>query len=177
MPRLDQIAIVAAGPSDAGDLARVHVRAWRETYRGQLPDAYLARMSPPLHARRWRHQLTRAAAGDVVLAAESAEGLVGYCGAHLLDGTDRGEVSTLYVLRSAQRRGLGRRLLGGAARVLAASGACALDLWVLNGNTPADAFYAHMGGVAVGERAVRGWGGGLRETLYRWSDISDLTRV
>ena len=38
-------AIVPAGPGDAAELALVHVQAWRETYPGVLPAAYLARMS------------------------------------------------------------------------------------------------------------------------------------
>ena len=40
--------VFPAGPSDAEELARVHVTSWRETYRGLLPDAFLARMSEKL---------------------------------------------------------------------------------------------------------------------------------
>jgi ribosomal protein S18 acetylase RimI-like enzyme len=84
-------------------------------------------------------------------------------------------VSTLYVLRSAQRLGLGRRLLGAAARVLQANGADALTLWVLDGNRPARAFYERLGGVETAQRPVRGWGGGLRESAFRWDDIASLS--
>ena len=54
-----QFVIFPAGPTDAEDLARVHVRSWRETYKGLLPDAYLARMSEAAHARRFGQALTR----------------------------------------------------------------------------------------------------------------------
>ena len=50
------VVIFPAGPADAEALARVHVQSWRETYRGLLPDAYLARMSEEAHARRFVHQ-------------------------------------------------------------------------------------------------------------------------
>ena len=45
-----------AGPSDAEELARVHVTSWRETYRGLLADAFLARMSEPGFTRRFRRR-------------------------------------------------------------------------------------------------------------------------
>jgi len=52
-------AISPAGPADAADLAAVHVRSWRETYRGLLPQAALERMSVRAHARRFQHELTQ----------------------------------------------------------------------------------------------------------------------
>src|SRR5213075_494245 len=77
--RLDtQFVIFPAGPTDADDLARVHVQSWRETYRGLLPDAYLARMSEAAHARRFGHALMKPGADDVTLAAADRWGLVGY---------------------------------------------------------------------------------------------------
>ena len=172
MERLVDCVILPAGPADADDLARVHIRAWRETYAGLLPAGYLAAMNPKVHARRWRLQLARARAGDVVLAAEGRGGLVGYCAGAAVG--EEAEIFTLYLLRAAQHTGLGRRLFAGAARVLAAGGAKSLKLWVLNGNRPARAFYARNGGRAGAERPVRGWGGELLETAYLWDDIRTL---
>ena len=174
MERLADCVILPAGPADADELARVHVTAWRETYAGLLPDGYLAAMNPKVHARRWRLQLTRARAGEVVLAAEGAGGLVGYCaGAVSGDGAEA-EIFTLYLLEAFQHAGLGRRLFASAARALAAQGAVSLKLWVLNGNRSASAFYVRNGGRGGSERPVRGWGGDLRETAYAWPDISTL---
>jgi ribosomal protein S18 acetylase RimI-like enzyme len=177
MERLDDILIVAAGPGDAAGLANVHVRAWRETYAGLLPSAYLAQMSRPLHERRWKRLLAAAPPPEIVLAAEGRAGLVGYSAAQarLIDGS--AEVSTLYVIRSAQKLGLGRRLLAASARAQQARGAAAMHLWVLNGNDAARGFYEHLGGLAGAERPVRGWGGGFRETAYHWPDISRLARL
>ncbi len=177
MERLAQHVILPAGPADAAALGEVHVRAWRETYASLLPQAYLAAMSPAIHAARWRRQLTDGPTGDVVLAVEGAGGLVGYCAGGLLKGPERladAEVFTLYLLKTAKGRGLGARLLGGAASALAAQGAASMVIWVLSGNTAARGFYAHLGGRMLGERPVRGWGGGLTETAYRWDDISRL---
>ncbi|HEY1414248.1 MAG TPA: GNAT family N-acetyltransferase [Caulobacteraceae bacterium] len=173
MERLAEFVIVPAGPGDAAALADVHVRAWRETYRGLLPELYLERMSAAQHALRWRRQLTRARPGDVVLAAESPRGVVGYCAGAIVGGTEA-EVFTLYLLRAAQGCGLGRRLLEMTSRALAAQGARSLRLWVLSGNEKAMGFYAHLGGVPVNERPSPGWSGALRETAFRWSDIRAL---
>jgi GNAT superfamily N-acetyltransferase len=178
MERLAESVIIPAGPGDAVGLAEVHVRSWRETYSGLLPDQQLERMSAPVHARRWRRQLARVRAGEVVLVGEGPGGLTAYCaGALTSAGQGECEIFTLYLLKAAQGAGLGRRLFQTTARVLQAQGGRALKLWVLNGNTRARAFYAHMGGVPVEERPVSGWGGGLMETAYRWSDIRALTRV
>jgi ribosomal protein S18 acetylase RimI-like enzyme len=171
--------ISPAGPADAAALAQVHVRSWRETYPGILPRAALERMSPALHARRFRHDLTRAPAGQVTLIAESGDGAVGYVGGALLKGGGRGadaEVSTLYVLRSAQGAGVGRALLVSAARVLKAEGAMSLLLFVLTRNDKARGFYERMGGEAFAEVASHGWGESLTEAAYRWRDIAALTR-
>src|SRR5437762_10128580 len=69
--------VFPAGPTDAEDLARVHVTSWRETYRGLLSDAFLARMSEPGFTRRFRRDLADPKAG-VTLAAADRYGLVGY---------------------------------------------------------------------------------------------------
>ena len=177
MQRLDDIVIVAAGPGDATALAEVHVAAWRETYRGLLPAAYLAQMNIHLHARRWRGQLMAARPPEIVLAAEGRDGLVGYCAGQVRSDTALAEVSTLYLLAGVQKLGLGRRLLCATGRVLQARGASALSLWVLKGNTRAQGFYEHLGGAAAAERPVRGWGGGYTEIAYHWGDINRLARM
>jgi ribosomal protein S18 acetylase RimI-like enzyme len=171
-------AISPAGPADAAELGRVHVTSWRETYPGILPAAALSRMSVTAHARRFHHELMRAGPGQVTLIAEGAEGVVGYAAGALLGADSRGadaEVFTLYVLRQAQGVGVGRALLKASARVLRAQGAASQMLFVLSRNEPARGFYERLGGEAFAEVASRGWGEGLTETAYRWSDIGTLT--
>lgn len=177
MESLVDYAILPAGPADAEALGRVHVRAWRETYPGLLPAHYLARMNPKLHARRFQQDLMRAAPGRATLIAEGVEGAVGYAHGVLLSGPGRGadaEVETLYVIRAAQRIGVGRALLTACARVLKAEGATSLMLLVLSRNEPARRFYERLGGEAFAEVASHGWGEGVTETAYRWKDIGAL---
>ena len=167
-------AIVPAGPSDADGLAGVHVQSWRETYPGILPSGYLERMSAPLHARRWRSRLMQL--NEITLVAESAEGLVGFCSGDWARGrgpeTTEAEVHTLYVLKSAQGLGVGRRLMAGAVRALAARGATSLHVAVLRDNLPARVFYEHLGGSLDGEHVELVGGASVAAVDYRWEDLA-----
>ena len=170
--------ILPPGPADAEALAVVHVRAWREAYRGLLPDAYLARMSEADYARRFRRSLTHPGSHEVTLVAATRDGLFGYvqAGPSRARVPGEAEVATLYVLRQWHGRGAGRRLLIGAARALAADGARSVALSVLRDNIAARGFYEHLGGEADPPRSERGPGGVvLQEVTYRWPDIARLT--
>jgi ribosomal protein S18 acetylase RimI-like enzyme len=176
-PNSPGVLIVPAGPADAEALARVHVRSWRETYRGLLPDGYLARMSEADFTRRFRRALTLPGPNDVTLAAAARDGLIGYVqgGPSRARRDGEAEVQTLYLLRQAQGLGLGKRLLSGAARALAAQGAGSLLIAVLRDNARARGFYEHLGGVAEPATLERGPGGALlHEVAYRWADIERL---
>ena len=169
--------VFPAGPSDAEELARVHVTSWRETYRGLLADAFLARMSEPGFTRRFRRALN--APGDsVTLAAADRYGLVAYAQGGLSRRGIPGEaeIATLYVLRQAQGAGLGKRLMAETARALAAQGATSLMISVLRDNIRARGFYEHLGGEPEAARQEPGPGGRLLyEVAYRWPDIKTLT--
>ena len=164
-------AISPAGPGDAGDLARVHVQAWRETYPDLLPKAYLDGLSVPRHARLWRRRLM--STHEVTLAAEGADSLVGYCSGGEARGRVDGlaEITTLYLLREAQGLGLGRRLLTDTARVLAARGAVSLVIWVLRDNVKARGFYEHLGGRLDAARGESVGGQIIPSVGYRWERL------
>jgi ribosomal protein S18 acetylase RimI-like enzyme len=173
----DSFVIFPAGPSDAEALAKVHVRSWRETYRGLLPDAYLARMSEAVFARRFARTLLYPGPDELTLAAADRNGLVGYAsgGPSRTGVSGEGEIATLYLLRRAQGHGLGARLMTDTARAMAARGAKSLMISVLRDNTPARGFYEHLGGIAEPPRREPGPGGQLLyEVSYRWADIGAL---
>ena len=170
--------IFPAGPADAEALARVHVQSWRETYRGLLPDAYLARMSEEAHARRFAKALLKPGPDDVTLAVADRWGLAGYAqgGPSRRGAPGEAEVATLYLVRAAQNRGLGGKLLGDTARALAVRGARSLVISVLRDNFAARGFYEHLGGEPEAARREPGPGGGSYwEVAYRWADITRLT--
>lgn len=169
--------IFPAGPDDAADLARVHVAAWRETYEGLLPSSYLARMSIPIHTRRFHASLVSGAPSEATLAAASRDGLVGYAagGPSRSRRDGEAEITTLYLLRNAQGNGLGHDLVRGLSRLFAANGASSLMISVLRDNLKARGFYEHLGGKAEAPRREPGPGGVTYEVSYRWPDIRVLT--
>ena len=169
--------IFPPGPADAEALAHVHVTSWRETYRGLLPDAFLARMSEPGFARRFLRDLTRPDA-PLTLAAADRFGIVGYAsgGPSRRNVEGEAEIAVLYVLASAQGKGVGRELLTRTAKALRDQGARSLVISVLRENFHARGFYEHLGGEAEPARREPGPGGALLwEVAYRWPDIRSVT--
>ena len=165
-----------AAPDDAPALARVHVASWAETYQGLMPGEFLAAMTG--EARRERRQImwrqTLEADKESVLVAVQDGEVVGFVSGGPTDFTGYdAELLTLYVLRSAQGVGLGRALVRGLARDLAARGHRSMLLWVLDAN-PTRAFYEHLGGLMIAEKTETVPGGELREVAYGWAELGTL---
>ena len=154
------ITIREAVLADAAGIARVHVESWRTTYPGIMPQEHLDALSVTERTETWQGRLSPGSGEFTIVAAEDGE-IVGFTNG----GKDRnggpnwqGEIYTLYLLKSQQGRGIGRRLLQAAARRLHADGYSTLFLWVSALNHPAQAFYEAIGGVPVrtGQRTNHG---------------------
>jgi ribosomal protein S18 acetylase RimI-like enzyme len=162
---------------DAAALAAVHVAAWRETYRGIVADGYLDRMSVARRAAKWRRSLVLPRPGVSILVVEDAEGLAGFGMAGPQREDDRtadAEVYALYLLRRVQGRGWGQRLMGMLAARMREWGAGSLDLWVLEGNAGAVAFYERLGGIRGEARGFRIARRPVRECTFVWPSIDKL---
>jgi ribosomal protein S18 acetylase RimI-like enzyme len=165
---------------DARGIARVHVETWRTAYAGILPDRVIVQMSVDDKAAAWRHLVGRQDAVETVIVAEAGGDIVGFAscgpsGPEAMADYD-GEVHTLYVLPDWQEQGIGRALLCGCFRALAAAHIAAAHLWVLADN-PARFFYQAMGGIRIGERDERLWGAAVHEIAYGWPDLTSLPKV
>ncbi len=156
-------------------IAEVHVASWRETYRGLISDATLDRMSVNSRARIWREQLLiPRPGGSVTVATDAAGDIIGFGSAGPQREDDRvwdGEIYALYILRAAQRQGLGRRILTALARTLIEAGCASADVWALSTNTNAVDFYRAMGAEQEATRAIRYGAERLSETAFIWRDL------
>ena len=85
-----------------------------------------------------------------------------------------GEIYAIYVLQSAQRRGVGRALMATLARDLLAHDHASGALWVLEGNLPARRFYETLGGQEIARREERRDGFTDVGVAYGWSDLKIL---
>ncbi|MCL2516579.1 MAG: GNAT family N-acetyltransferase [Microbacteriaceae bacterium] len=152
--RQGAIIVRKASPEDVAGLARVHVQSWRETYRGQFPDAVLD--APDFADRRermWTRVLSGAAGAASVAVAELDGRVVGLAWAGPAQGDDAPcdwQLYTLYLLAAHQGSGAGQRLIDAVLEDRASV------LWVADPNPRAQAFYRRNGfvpdGATQGER-------------------------
>lgn len=170
-------AIREATASDASGIARVHVDAWRATYRGIVPDAHLDAMSHVRSELRWCERLTAPdAPGWFTLVADADATVAGFASA----GPERsglaafaGEIGGLYVLPEFQGKGMGRALVHASVGRLLEAGLPSLLIWVLRDN-PSRAFYQRLGGEVVMEQPIEIGGANLIEVAYGWPDARRL---
>lgn len=163
-----------AVPGDVDALAAMHVQAWREAYRGLMPDAVLAGLDVGRRAATWRETLAR---GTPVMLALWADEIVGFmgCGRRRNPALPSdGEVYGLYVLARAQRQGIGHALMRFAAERLEGQGFASASLWVFEGNGPARGFYEALGGRMCARRMESRDGWALSEVAYRWDNLVQL---
>jgi ribosomal protein S18 acetylase RimI-like enzyme len=151
---------------DAGAIAGIHVRTWRDAYAGMVPADFLESLSEERREAFWREQLLSGNA--VTLVAEAGGEVAGW----VTGGPSREadlpaalEVYAIYVSRRHWRRGLGRRLIGELEAALPCSGE--VVLWVLVDNEPAIRFYRSLGFEPDGRAKTVSIGGAdLAETRF-----------
>jgi GNAT superfamily N-acetyltransferase len=170
--------IRTANVDDAAAIATVHVDSWRTTYKGIVPDDFLARLSYAQREQFWRQVLTEPGSASFVYVADNGHGqVVGF----VSGGPERsgdtlytGELYAIYLLASYQGQGLGRQLSSTLVTRLLQEGMTALLLWVLAAN-PARQFYERLGGQPVAEKTVTIGGVSLLEVAYGWRDAYTIT--
>ena len=126
--------------SDIDAIAFVHVASWRSTYRGLVPDDFLAGLSVERRKEAWT-EIVESTASDSsdVLVLEDADTVVGF--SHYSPSRDEdadpstGEITSIYLLASHWRRGGGSLLLETAKDALRLRGFETATLWVLD-DTP-----------------------------------------
>jgi GNAT superfamily N-acetyltransferase len=142
-----------AEPSDAPDMARVHVDTWRETYRGLMSDAVLD--DPALlswRERFWTAALTDPKYSQNTAAVASFQGtLIGIAmsGPSLEDNEEPQQLHLLYAYAAFHGSGVGTALLNAVIEPTAPAA-----LWVADPNPRAQAFYRKNGFVSDGAEKI-----------------------
>jgi GNAT superfamily N-acetyltransferase len=158
---------------DAAAIAHVHVQSWLTTYKGLVPDEYLASLNEAERVPLWQEWLTR----DIrVFVAEEEGEIVGFAGGgpirEPLAAYDA-ELYTIYLLEDAQSRGIGKNLLSAVAEALIRQDHTGMVVWVLEQN-PAVGFYERMGAERIMSRQIEIGGVSLPELALGWPDIATL---
>ena len=165
-----ELTVRAAEPTDALEVAEVHVRSWQAGYRGLLPDDYLDGLRPEERATRYTFGQSPSDAPETIVALGGGS----ICGfattGQARDGGQRrvGELLALYVDPAHWGLGIGRTLVHEARSRLSERGFDDAILWVLAGNERAERLYRADGWVADGERRRQEiWGVMADEVRYR----------
>lgn len=171
---MDGVSIRPATLQDVAGIARVHVQSWDESYRGMVPDAAIDRYTVDVRHAGWQEWLTREE--WVTYVAELDGAIVGFACAYP-DVTEPGYdtyLNTLYVLRSAQRRGIARELLRALTGRLIERGSTAM-WWLTLRENPACAFYERIGASIIREQpAPAGLGEGTMDAVFGLPDLRAL---
>jgi GNAT superfamily N-acetyltransferase len=166
-----------ATPADAQAIARVRVDAWRATYRGMIPDAYLDGLSVEDSEAHWRRILESGSPNVTVLVAVEDTEVVAFAASNRRDPPklDFGaELSAIYVRADRKRQGLGRRLVAAIAASERSKGADGLVVFVIAGNRGARSFYENLGATLLLEQPFEWDGMPLVEAAYGWRDLARL---
>ncbi|MBE0669536.1 MAG: GNAT family N-acetyltransferase [Anaerolineales bacterium] len=172
-------SIRKADPKDAPEIATVHIAAWKEAYRGIVPDDFLENLSVQRRTEQWVNSLS-----DVnhlyhhALIAEVNGHIVGFSNFGFPQKEDDefdGELYAIYLLKSAQKFGIGRALFVEAANSLMQMGSTSMLVWVLKDN-PSRGFYEHLNGVYLREKMIEIGGSELVEAAYGWRDLNLFQR-
>jgi len=174
---MSAITIRPATPADAAAIAEVRVNAWRTTYKGMIPAAYLAAMKVEDSAVLWEKILAAGPNATSVFVAANEDGIVGFASGNMLAEPKHGldaELSAVYLVQAAQRAGVGQRLVAAVAAAQRAHGATGLIAWVIAGNKAARAFYEKLGAELLIEQPFSWDGMDLIEAGYGWRNLDAL---
>lgn len=159
---------------DVDGIAKVHVDCWKTTYASIMPNNYISKLTYEKRAKLWERIIPN---GNVFVAEDDKGQIIGFAdGGRERTGDYKeynGEMYSIYILKSFQGQGIGKRLIKAVVNELLEQDLNSLIVWVLEDNISCN-FYKKMGGKVVDSKTVDFSGKELMELAYGWKDISSL---
>jgi L-amino acid N-acyltransferase YncA len=153
--------------NDARIIAETHCASWRTTYPGLLPEhVIVARTDAEKRTQVWD-------------AYDDATPCLGFCSFGPSKSTDvkaDGQITALYLLKSAQRSAIGQKLLAIAMEEMIARNYKSACVEVLKDN-PAEKFYLAMGSELACTVQVQEFGVEITENIYVWASLADALKT
>jgi len=147
--------------ADVPALAKVNVEAWRNAYRGIVPDSFLDGMDVERRERGWARWVALPPPDAVFVATDDGDGVVAYCGVSAVrEARDAhpalrtGELQAIYALPTVLGGGAGHAVHEAGLESLAETGFGHVVLWVFEDNLIARRFYERHGWSSDGVRDV-----------------------
>lgn len=171
------VIIRQAKLEDAWGIAKVHVKSWRTTYKGIIPDTYLDALTYEQKLDNWRMhmRMTNAFNRHVYIAEDSNRQIIGFIYGGLNDENNdfHGKIFSMYLLKEFQRKGIGRLLLKTMVEKFISLEINTVMVWVLRDN-PSCHFYEYFGGIKIAEVLESRGGKNLRKIAFGWKNINGL---
>ncbi|MEO1044908.1 MAG: GNAT family N-acetyltransferase [Pseudomonadota bacterium] len=154
---------------DRAAIAAIHSLSWQQSYREQMPPAFLDEELPSIMQQHWNNKIIREQ--DIVLVAEDNDKIIGFVAAW--DG-DPVYLDNLHVVEAYRSHGVGRCLMGETAIRARDNGRTAIDLHVVIGNDRAKALYLAMGGAVSAEENKDLHNIPVAHYRISWPDVTTL---
>jgi ribosomal protein S18 acetylase RimI-like enzyme len=170
--QVEKIIYREATISDCTAVATVHVRSWRESFAGVVPQSFLDNMSVENRSKAFEERFSLA---DYKLyVAEGEEnGIVGFADfgppRDSIDGYEA-ELYAIYLLPEFQGRGVGAELFRRGIEDLVKQGVSTMYLLAL-GASPYKSFYEKMGGRVIAKQQKEIDGDVFDVLVYGWDRL------
>jgi ribosomal protein S18 acetylase RimI-like enzyme len=182
-----EFTIRPAKPEDAASIAHVSVESWRTTYKGIVPDLFLASLNEEARTESWQQQLANnanyifIAQTEIQNEIQTGTSIFGFISggiAREVEGLDQSttcdsELYAVYLLESHQRQGAGRALIRTLATALHAQGHKSMMVQVLEAN-PAVHFYQRLGAIPITSQNIQIGSQTLPELVLAWPTLHSL---
>jgi 3-deoxy-manno-octulosonate cytidylyltransferase (CMP-KDO synthetase) len=160
---------------DAPQTADVHVRSWRKSFGGIVPQVFLDKMSVEKRENAFREGFADAGYKMFVAEIKAENKIVGF--ADFGKSRDENlqydaELYAIYFLPEFQRRGIGGNLLKICQKEMANGGFDSMFLVALEAS-PYKSFYEKMGGCVVGKGAHALAEVQFETVIYGWENLRE----
>ena len=137
--------ILFAKFQDAHSIARIHIDAWRDTYKGYMNENYLASFTVEKTEKFWQEVIRKNQ--SQLLIARNEENVVGFLVFEIVNNLRKKKmgIKSLYVSPKIKRRGTGSNLIKSALKKIEKTNYDEVFLWVLQKNIIARKFYSKIG--------------------------------
>ena len=167
------IAFREATASDSLAVAKAHVRSWRESFAGIVPQAFLDKMSIDQRAEAFEKRFSDDSY-KMYVAGVPGRGIVGFADfgePRERIGKYEGELYAIYLLPEFQRKGIGGRLFRLGVEFFISRGKGSMYLLALE-VSPYRKFYEKLGGQVIGKKSIVIEGLIYDEVVYGWDSLS-----
>jgi len=142
------IIIRKANLSDANDIAKMHADSFIASLQHLVPKSKLLKINPEGFKNRWGKRLSDDSHHAYI--ARNNKSIVGIINLALNSRTTYPEIAHLYIHPDYWRKGIGKKLMLFAIRLMRRKGVKKVKVWALKTNPKSRAFYESLGAYTTG---------------------------